>query len=65
MITNSDIWLYPFNDICEQLIDLLNEQENIVYILTRHEHDLSSPWIDSGMNGYDSFIFKSIYIFYV
>ena len=59
MVTNSDIWLYPFTDISEQLIELLNKQDNIVYILTRHEYDMTTPLINNNISSHDSFIFKS------
>ena len=58
MVTNSDIWLYPFTDTSKKLIDLLNNNKNLVYILARHEHDLISSEVNKGI-AFDSFIIKN------
>jgi len=55
MITNSDIYI----ESCDlSIFNKLNDN-NTVFALTRHEHDLSSPLIDNYPGSHDSFIFKS------
>tara|TARA_Y100000591_G_scaffold97246_1_gene82483 strand:- start:242 stop:1000 length:759 start_codon:yes stop_codon:yes gene_type:complete len=62
MISNADIWL---RNCDEQLINILKENPNICYSLTRHEYDMSSYLIKRGelggkyLQSYDSFIFQS------
>ena len=55
MISNSDIYLYE----CD--VNLLTKlhDNNTVFSLTRYEHDLSRPMIDSFIGSHDCFIFKS------
>jgi len=53
MISNSDIYLYE----CE--IDCLHRLDNNIFALTRYEHNLSCPLIDTYMGSHDAFIFKS------
>lgn len=55
MITNSDIWLYTVENI--HLIN--NMKNNDVFALTRHEYDLSKPFIDGYQGSHDAFIFRS------
>ena len=56
MVTNSDIYIHN----CEQhLIDLFNTTPNLLYALTRHEHDMSCKLIDKYQGSHDSFVFKS------
>lgn len=55
MISNADIWLYNITD--NNILKLL--QKNIIFALTRHEHDLTCPQIDSYQGSHDSFIFKA------
>jgi len=72
MISNADIWLKKCD---KELINILKENPNICYSLTRHEYDMSSPEINyftpeyckfisrqishDHCGCYDSFIFKS------
>jgi hypothetical protein len=54
MVTNSDIYIHN----CD--INLVNNlKENMIYALTRHEHDLSCPHINNYHGSHDSFIFRS------
>lgn len=60
MISNSDIWLKEIKQ--KNLINNLQRCcNNVVYALTRHEHDYSSPLIDNYERGqsHDVFMFKS------
>ena len=57
MISNSDIWLKEIKK--DYLINTLQQQHNIVYSLTRHEHDNSCPLIDNYLGSHDVFMFKS------
>jgi len=57
MISNSDIWLKEIKK--DYLINTLQEKHNIVYSLTRHEHDNSCPLIDNYLGSHDVFMFKS------
>jgi hypothetical protein len=57
MISNSDIWLKEIKK--DNLINILQQNNNIVYSLTRYEHDNSSPLIDNYMGSHDVFMFKS------
>lgn len=54
MISNSDIYIHEMD---EKLVNGLND--NVVFALTRHEHDLSCPMIDNFCGSHDCFIFKS------
>lgn len=56
MITNSDIYL---NSVQKDLINYLEKKSNVLYALTRHEHDLSCKLIDKYQGSHDSFIFKA------
>jgi hypothetical protein len=58
MITNSDIYLFECNT---KLIENLNNNK-FAYVLTRHEHDLSSPLIDNYYGSHDCYIFNSKFI---
>lgn len=55
MVTNSDIYLLK----CEKVLldKLLNN--NWIYALTRHEHNLTCPLINKYLGSHDSFLFKS------
>ena len=56
MVTNSDIYI----DSCDiNLINKLNNQNNLLYALTRHEYDMTCPLINDYHGSHDSFIFKS------
>lgn len=57
MISNSDIWLKEIKK--DYLINTLQQNSNIVYSLTRYEHDNSCPLIDDYMGSHDVFMFKS------
>lgn len=57
MISNSDIWLKEIKKY--NLINNLQQNNNIVYALTRYEHDNSSPLIDNYEGSHDVFMFKS------
>ena len=57
MISNSDIWLKEIKK--DYLINTLQQKHNIVYSLTRHEHDNSCPLIDNYLGSHDVFMFKS------
>jgi hypothetical protein len=54
MVTNSDIYLHSVD---EQILKYL--QTNILYALTRHEYDMTSPLINRYQGSHDSFIFTS------
>ena len=60
MISNADIWLKQCDN---DLLNLLNEQPNIAYSLTRHEYDGSTPMITTFSVGdagsFDAFLFKT------
>ena len=58
MISNADIWLKKCDT---DLINLLIENENIGYVLTRHEHDMSCELINKFefIGSFDCFIFIS------
>jgi hypothetical protein len=55
MVTNSDIYMHEA-DI--NVLNILN-QDNIVFSLTRYEHDMGSPLIDKYQGSHDCFLFKS------
>lgn len=57
MIANSDIWIHDVKNI--KLLEFINNKENIIYSLTRHEYDFSCPLIDNYSGSHDAFIFKS------
>ena len=57
MISNSDIWLKEIKK--DNLINILQQKNNIVYSLTRHEYNNSSPLIDNYQGSHDVFMFKS------
>lgn len=55
MVSNSDIYIYE----CDiNVLNKINEPDT-VFSLTRYEHDLSCPFIDSYGGSHDCFIFKS------
>jgi len=58
MITNSDIYI---KECQNALLDMLVSQKNLLFALTRHEHDMTSPEIERYENNFshDSFIFNS------
>src|SRR3990172_1391836 len=56
MISNSDIWLNQISD--KHLLEMLRNK-NIVYDLTRKEHDFSCPLINKYEGSHDVFIFES------
>lgn len=58
MITNSDIYLHSY-DI--NLLKLLNSNK-YVYALTRHEYDMTHPFIDDYNGSHDCYIFNSKYL---
>ena len=55
MVTNSDIYIHN----CEQHLINLFTTPNLLYALTRHEHDMSCKLIDNYQGSHDSFVFKS------
>ena len=56
MITNSDIYIHN----CDiKVLELLNINKNLVYSLTRYEHDFTSELIDNYVGSHDCFIFNS------
>jgi len=55
MVTNSDIYLSKFSSNLYKYL----QDNNTVYALTRHEHDMSCPLIKKYNGSHDSFIFKS------
>lgn len=57
MISNSDIWLKEIKKY--SLIITLQEKLDIVYSITRHEHDNTCPLIDNYSGSHDVFMFKS------
>jgi hypothetical protein len=57
MISNSDIWLKEIKK--DNLINILQQNDNFVYSITRHEHDNTSPLIDKYEGSHDVFMFKS------
>ncbi len=57
MISNSDIWLKEIKK--DNLINILKQQNDIVYSLTRHEYDNSCPLINNYQGSHDVFMFKS------
>jgi hypothetical protein len=57
MISNSDVWLKEIKK--KNLINILQHCNNMVYSLTRYEHDYSCPLIDNYEGSHDVFIFKS------
>lgn len=57
MISNSDIWLKEIKNY--DLVTTLTQNNNIVYSLTRHEHDNSTPLIDKYIGSHDVFMFNS------
>ena len=56
MITNSDIYIHELD---EHLVHGLNANHDVVFALTRYEHDLSCPLISHPCGSHDCFIFKS------
>jgi len=58
MIINADIYLLE----CEEFLIEKIKKEKICYALTRHEHDLSKPLIDTFGGSHDAYIFNSTYI---
>jgi hypothetical protein len=58
MLTNSDIYISSYD---EQLLNAVNKNK-WVYALTRHEHDMSCPLIDSYLGSHDCYIFNSKFI---
>ena len=58
MIINADIYLLE----CEEKLIEKIKTEKLCYALTRHEHDMSKPLIDSFGGSHDAYIFNSTYI---
>ena len=58
MITNSDIYI---KECQNALLDMLVSQKNLLFALTRYEHDMTSPLIEryDGNLSHDSYIFNS------
>jgi len=56
MISNSDIYIHELD---ANLVNGLNTNHDVVFALTRYEHDLSCPMITSYCGSHDCFIFKS------
>jgi hypothetical protein len=56
MISNSDIYLYK----CD--LNILNQLENNIFALSRHEHNLKCEVL--GWGSHDAFIFKPYYLNY-
>ena len=56
MITNSDIYIHECDN---RLINMLPTTPNLLFALTRHEHDMSCPLINNYMGSHDCFIFNS------
>jgi len=57
MICNSDIYILSIKKI--ELIKHIDNNRNVIFAITRHEFDYSSPQIRSFIGSHDAFIFKS------
>ena len=58
MITNADIYIHE----CEINLIKRLKKEKICYALTRYEHDMSHPLIDTYCGSHDCYIFNSSFI---
>lgn len=58
MITNADIYIHH----CEVALLEKLKSEKVCYALTRYEHDMSHPLIDSYCGSHDCYIFNSSFI---
>jgi len=56
IISNSDIWIKSIENV--SLLSYLQQKEALMYAITRYEHDMTCPLIDTYRGSHDAFIFK-------
>ena len=58
MISNSDVWIHSISDFLQNLI-FKSSHFTKTLALTRHEIDMTKPFIDKYEGSHDAFVFKS------